>query len=732
MTIDNNAGSLTENLISLIEAAGGARPASKGLQELYQALAVALAALAPGGGVLSVVAGTNVTVDDTDPHNPIVSATGSGGGVESVTGSTSITVDNTDPDNPIVERAAITGDAGIPANSNTITFDTVNTDTGTFGDDTHVAAITVNGKGLITGVTSVEISSSGGGIVDSVVAGTNVTVDDTDPANPIVSATGGGGSSLFVAPVELASNDVSDMAASPPSGAANIDGVAVTTGMRVLLLAQFVDPDDGVWEANTAGDWTRPSDWDTGSSIPGGTLVAVNPGPGQWNWGSIFMLGGDITVGTDNAEFNYVVSAAGFDWVAVDDDSGPGTGVFAWPISFPEVVDVTNLPTSDPGSTGKLWVSDDQVVLSGFTPGGGSFPDFTGTGSPEGVVTANYGQYYEDTGGSGSGTSGLYVFSGSDASDTGWIAISGNADQSLSGITVDDSGNVNINGLATANLFGNTGVAIASATNGIIIQDINGDGVAIQSGSDIEISVLSSVDGGIIEYNVNGQQWVQHSDGSVQYPLITTVDEPLYSEGEIYYNSTLGKFRIGGASAWETVQSGPVSAGAVTQIANQILSSTAASVTFTSIPGTYNHLNLKAIGATNSGDTTDNWKVTFNSVATNYNQQIAYIHSTTLAAQLTGASTTWNMIAAGSDLAGGSATAGAAGTLDMTLFNYAATVFFRTGSWRSGVVDTATTTGRTMVADIMNTSTAAITALTITPSNNDFIVGSSFYLYGIT
>lgn len=35
---------------------------------------------------------------------------------------------------------------------------------------------------------------SGGGIVNSVVAGTNITVDNTDPANPIVSASGGAGS----------------------------------------------------------------------------------------------------------------------------------------------------------------------------------------------------------------------------------------------------------------------------------------------------------------------------------------------------------------------------------------------------------------------------------------------------------------------------------------------------------------------------------------------------------
>lgn len=41
---------------------------------------------------------------------------------------------------------------------------------------------------------NVTVSGSGGGQVNSVVAGTNITVDNTDPTNPIVSSTGGGGS----------------------------------------------------------------------------------------------------------------------------------------------------------------------------------------------------------------------------------------------------------------------------------------------------------------------------------------------------------------------------------------------------------------------------------------------------------------------------------------------------------------------------------------------------------
>lgn len=39
-------------------------------------------------------------------------------------------------------------------------------------------------------------SGGGGGRVNSVVAGTNVTVDNTDPRNPVVSSTGGSGGGI--------------------------------------------------------------------------------------------------------------------------------------------------------------------------------------------------------------------------------------------------------------------------------------------------------------------------------------------------------------------------------------------------------------------------------------------------------------------------------------------------------------------------------------------------------
>ncbi len=88
------------------------------------------------GGVQTIVAGTNITVDDTDPANPIVSSTGS---VISVNSGVDITVDNTDPANPVVNY------------------------TGTGG-------------------------------VSSVVAGDHITVDNSTPSAPIVSAIGDGAS----------------------------------------------------------------------------------------------------------------------------------------------------------------------------------------------------------------------------------------------------------------------------------------------------------------------------------------------------------------------------------------------------------------------------------------------------------------------------------------------------------------------------------------------------------
>lgn len=66
------------------------------------------------------------------------------------------------------------------------------------------------------GTAWVVASGGGSGIVESIVAGTGVTVDDTDPANPVISATGGGSTTTAI-PIA-----VSDESTALTTGAAKV------------------------------------------------------------------------------------------------------------------------------------------------------------------------------------------------------------------------------------------------------------------------------------------------------------------------------------------------------------------------------------------------------------------------------------------------------------------------------------------------------------------------------
>jgi hypothetical protein len=65
----------------------------------------------------SIVAGTNVTIDDSDPANPIISAIGQ---VDTIVAGDNITVDNTDPNNPII--ASTGGGSGFTGTEGSIPF----------------------------------------------------------------------------------------------------------------------------------------------------------------------------------------------------------------------------------------------------------------------------------------------------------------------------------------------------------------------------------------------------------------------------------------------------------------------------------------------------------------------------------------------------------------------------------------------------------------------------------
>lgn len=99
--------------------------------------------------VRSVVAGSNVTVDNTDPLNPVVSATVPPSGVESVVAGTNITVDNTDPANPIVKSSLLTrSPGGVDLPTEFIWFTGNGLNYSSFGNS---VILTVNADGVYRG-----------------------------------------------------------------------------------------------------------------------------------------------------------------------------------------------------------------------------------------------------------------------------------------------------------------------------------------------------------------------------------------------------------------------------------------------------------------------------------------------------------------------------------------------------------------------------------------------------
>lgn len=125
---------------------------------------VKLDAIGSGAQLVSVQAGTNVTIDNADPQNPIINASG-GGGATNLSYTASAT-------NGVVVSDTGT-DATIPA-----------------GSATNASLMIPADKSKLDGV-------GAGAQLVSVQAGTNITVDNTDPQNPIINSSGGSGGGGF-------------------------------------------------------------------------------------------------------------------------------------------------------------------------------------------------------------------------------------------------------------------------------------------------------------------------------------------------------------------------------------------------------------------------------------------------------------------------------------------------------------------------------------------------------
>lgn len=306
-------------------------------------------------GIESIVAGASIEVDNTDPNNPIISVIGggsnsiailSGGSVGNVRDGKFVglgrsfnnSISNTDPDAPdfastvpvagVLQYFAVRlgSAAGVGANTVTVYKNGVATDLvitlaegNTHGVNT-VDTVSVTAEDLLTvGVESENdnvvmnawacgffSSVSGGGTgIQSVVAGDGVAVDNTDPANPIVSANPtaiyGASFSSFTAGNYLGisrhlSSSFTNADASSKRYGTRMHGSGTLRGFNVQLDGNVVDPHtitiykNGVASTISAVITTGDIGADTTHSLAfvDNDIVMVGPettpDAGVWSW----------------------------------------------------------------------------------------------------------------------------------------------------------------------------------------------------------------------------------------------------------------------------------------------------------------------------------------------------------------------------------------------------------------------------------------------------------------
>jgi hypothetical protein len=164
-----------------------------------------------------------------------------------------------------------------------------------------------------------------------------------------------------------------------------------------------------------------------------------------------------------------------------------------------------------------------------------------------------------------------------------------------------------------------------------------------------------------------------------------------------------------------------------TLISSNVLTSSAASVTFSSIPGTYTDLVVRASVRSNRTDPQDSINLTFNGDASS-------VYSTTRF-RGDGAGVTSNrtsgeayaLMAFGAD--GATATSNTFSNLELYIPSY--TVSQNKPSSIFSVQEDNSTTAYIAATAPLWRNTSAITSIAFVPAIGPFASGSSFYLYGI-
>jgi len=179
-----------------------------------------------------------------------------------------------------------------------------------------------------------------------------------------------------------------------------------------------------------------------------------------------------------------------------------------------------------------------------------------------------------------------------------------------------------------------------------------------------------------------------------------------------------------------TGATGPAgAAGALTQISQQVLGSSAPTITFNSIPGTYTDLVLVVTGRGDATAPASSVYLQFNGdTGSNYSgeQLLGNNTSATATPATATAKQQWGVVTAAT------ATSGLAGSSEITIFGYAGTTFQKNAlsriNWRTG---TTAATFFTLQQSNWWNSTSAITSIVAgLVDGSNFITGSVATLYG--
>ena len=182
---------------------------------------------------------------------------------------------------------------------------------------------------------------------------------------------------------------------------------------------------------------------------------------------------------------------------------------------------------------------------------------------------------------------------------------------------------------------------------------------------------------------------------------------------------------IGGAKAYGW-GSFAAEVGDFESIATTILTSNTTSVTFSSIPQTYAHLQLRMLLRSTGGSTFTFGKIYFNGDTTNANYAGHRLSGNGTSAIAGGNSTDGGF----GDFAGLNAPANVFGVSIVDIFDYTNTNKYTTSRYLNGVE--TNTYGDVRISSQLWENTAAITSLSISQWDNDPLVQySHFALYGI-